>query len=110
MSLFVFWKGFEIKSHQRRTHYLKRPRNGGCIPAWGGGGHPPPALVRVKGSLSIQCPYNMYHQNNFRNCILPKKQIISDPSIVICDYYVKNSANSTKNINITEIICKKSIN
>ena len=41
LSLSVLWKGFEIKSHQRRTHYLERPRNGGRIPARGGGGHPP---------------------------------------------------------------------
>ena len=24
----MLWKGFEIKSHQRRAHYLYQPRNG----------------------------------------------------------------------------------
>ena len=51
LSLSVLWKGFEIKSHQRRTHYLKRPRNGGRIPAWGGGGHPPPPLLGLKKKI-----------------------------------------------------------
>ena len=41
----MLWKGFEIKSHQSRTHYLKWPRNGGRIPA--GGRQPPHTLVRV---------------------------------------------------------------
>ena len=29
-------KGIEIKSHQRRAHYLKPPKNGGQITTWGG--------------------------------------------------------------------------
>ena len=33
LSLSVLFKGFEIKSQGRRTHYLERPRNGGRIPA-----------------------------------------------------------------------------
>ena len=45
LSLSVLWKGFEIKSHQRRTHYLERPRNGGRIPARGGWEPPPPPLL-----------------------------------------------------------------
>ena len=35
----MLWKRFEIKSHQRRAHYLKPGRNGRPIPT---GGAPPP--------------------------------------------------------------------
>ena len=39
----MFWKRFEIKSHQRRARYLKQRRNGGPIRTRGGGarGAPP---------------------------------------------------------------------
>ena len=45
----VLWKGFEIKSHQRRAHCLNPPRNGGRLAAGGGFPEPPPSLIRVKG-------------------------------------------------------------
>ena len=38
----VLWKHFEIKSHQRRAHYLKRHRNGGPLRTGGGLEEPPP--------------------------------------------------------------------
>ena len=48
LSLPVLWKRFEIKSHQRRAHYLNPPRNGGRLTAGGGSRSPPPSLIRVK--------------------------------------------------------------
>ena len=41
LSLPVLWKRFEIKSHQRRAHYLKPRRNGRPIPTGGARGAPP---------------------------------------------------------------------
>ena len=41
LSLPVLWKRFEIKSHQRRAHYLNPPRNGGRLTAGGGSRSPP---------------------------------------------------------------------
>ena len=38
----MLWKGFEIKSHQRRAYYLNPPRNGGRLTAGGAPGAPPP--------------------------------------------------------------------
>ena len=38
----MLWKRFEIKSHQRRAHYLKPRRNGRPIPTGGGSRSPPP--------------------------------------------------------------------
>ena len=43
------WKGFEMKSQQKRTHHLERPRNGRRLLAGGGApGAPPPGPVMVK--------------------------------------------------------------
>ena len=45
----VLWKVFEIKSHQRRAHYLNPLRNGEQLAARGGWlPEPPPSLIRVK--------------------------------------------------------------
>ena len=65
LSLSVLWKGFEIKSHQRRTHYLERPRNGGCIPARGGGTNPPPPL------LGLRKQEGGLFSKNHNNCLPP---------------------------------------
>ena len=48
LSLHVLWKGFEVKSHQTRAHYLNR--NGGQLAAGGGAPEVPqsPSLIRVK--------------------------------------------------------------
>ena len=37
----MLWKRFEIKSHQRRAHYLNWPRNGRRLTAGGGLPEPP---------------------------------------------------------------------
>ena len=42
LSCSVLWKRFEIKSHQRRAHYLKPCRNDRPIPTRGGSRSPPP--------------------------------------------------------------------
>ena len=42
LSLPVLWKRFEIKSQQRKAHYLKSRRNGRQIPTGGGSRSPPP--------------------------------------------------------------------
>ena len=46
------WKCFEIKSHQRRAHYLNPSRNGGQLAARGGVPEPP-SLIRVKHGYRI---------------------------------------------------------
>ena len=40
----VLWKGFEVKSHQRRAHYLNPLRNGGRLTTRGGSRSPPPPV------------------------------------------------------------------
>jgi len=52
LSLSVLWRGFEIKSQQRRTHYLKWPKNGGQSPVWGGGSNPPLPLLGLSNESS----------------------------------------------------------
>ena len=47
LSSSVLWRGFEIKSQQKRTHYLKCLRNGGQLPAKDVDATPLPALIRV---------------------------------------------------------------
>ena len=51
----MLWKGIEIKSHQRRAHYLKPPKNGGQITTGGGVSRHPPGTIGLKQSL-IQSP------------------------------------------------------
>ena len=46
----VLWKRFEIKSHQRRAHYLNLPRNGGRLTAGGGFRSPPPVWLGLSWS------------------------------------------------------------
>ena len=48
LSLSVLGRGFEIKSHQRRPHYLNSLRNGRQLAARGGLPEPPPSLIRFK--------------------------------------------------------------
>ena len=50
----MLWKRFEIKSHQRRAHYLNPPRNGGRLTAGGGLPEPPPSLIRVKTTIQMK--------------------------------------------------------
>ena len=52
----MLWKGFENKSHQRRAHYLKPPKNGGQITAGGGVLRHPPGLLGL-----IQDVFNSSH-------------------------------------------------
>ena len=55
LSLPVLWKRFEIKSHQRRAHYLNPPRNGGRLTAGGGSRSPPPVWLGLMGNIEF-CP------------------------------------------------------
>ena len=44
----MLWKGIEIKSHQRRAHHLKPPKNGGQITTGGGVSRHPPGILGLK--------------------------------------------------------------
>ena len=57
----MLWKGFEIKSHQRRAHYLNPLRNGGRLAAGGGLPESPPSVIRVKRLLKS------FRYNPFKN-------------------------------------------
>ena len=56
LSLPVLWKRFEIKSHQRRAHYLNPPRNGGRLTAGGGSRSPPPVWLGLSCCRSWRAP------------------------------------------------------
>ena len=49
----VLWKRFEIKSHQRRAHYLKPRRNGRPIPTGGGSRSPPPHWLGLSYEVKL---------------------------------------------------------
>ena len=53
----VLWKGFEIKSHQRRAHYLNSLRNGRRLAARGGSRSPLPVWL---GLRSFQISENVW--------------------------------------------------
>ena len=55
LSLSVLWKGFEIKSHQRRAHFLYPFRNGRQLAARGA-----PRLIRVKQGSLQKSPYLVF--------------------------------------------------
>ena len=61
----VLWKGFEIKSHQRRARYLKRRRNGDRY-VLGGARGAPPTLAGVKElsrNICFLCINNIWSQS-----------------------------------------------
>ena len=78
----VLWKGFEIKSHQRRAHYLNSLRNGGRLAARGGSRSPLPVWLGLKGSnYTKSCRKFPFYHNTDRDLVCMGALVASAPMV-----------------------------